>query len=305
MKHAVSISIGSSKRDKKVEITLLGQKVLIERIGTDGDMKKATQLYTEMDGKVDAFGVGGAALGMLVAGVWYPFYSILPLIQNVHLTPVVDGTGLKSTLENRVGNVLETNLKGEISERKALVTTAVDRWGLAKTFLDHGYNTVFGDFFFSLGLPIPVRKETTIILLARLLIPLMSRLPFAWLYPTGEAQEKRTPKMVNYFQWAKVIAGDCHYITKYMPDKLPGKIIVTNTTTPEDVELFRTSGASYLVTTTPVFDGRSFGTNMLEAALIAASGRTQPVNYANPGNYYQELSDLIQKIGIQPQVQKL
>ena len=29
MKHAVSISIGSSKRDKKVEITLLGQKVLI------------------------------------------------------------------------------------------------------------------------------------------------------------------------------------------------------------------------------------------------------------------------------------
>jgi hypothetical protein len=59
------------------------------------------------------------------------------------------------------------------------------------------------------------------------------------------------------------------------------------------------------VTTTPVFDGRSFGTNMLEAALIAASGRTQPVDYAHPGNYYHELSELINKINLTPQVQKL
>ena len=35
MKRAVSISIGSSKRDKKVEVELLGEKVQIERIGTD------------------------------------------------------------------------------------------------------------------------------------------------------------------------------------------------------------------------------------------------------------------------------
>ncbi len=41
MKRAVSISIGSSKRDKAVEVELLGEKVLIERIGTDGDMEKA------------------------------------------------------------------------------------------------------------------------------------------------------------------------------------------------------------------------------------------------------------------------
>jgi len=33
MKRAVSISIGSSKRDKAVEVELLGEKVSIERIG--------------------------------------------------------------------------------------------------------------------------------------------------------------------------------------------------------------------------------------------------------------------------------
>jgi hypothetical protein len=38
MKRAVSVSIGSSKRDKAVEIELMGEEVSIERIGTDGDM---------------------------------------------------------------------------------------------------------------------------------------------------------------------------------------------------------------------------------------------------------------------------
>ena len=61
MKRAVSISIGTSKRNKAVEIELLGEKVSIERIGTDGDMEKAAQLYRELDGKVDAFLVGQAA----------------------------------------------------------------------------------------------------------------------------------------------------------------------------------------------------------------------------------------------------
>ena len=72
MKRAVSISIGSSKRDKKVELDLLGEKVVIERVGTDGDMEKAALLYKELDGKVDAFGVGGANLGLMVADKWYP-----------------------------------------------------------------------------------------------------------------------------------------------------------------------------------------------------------------------------------------
>ena len=54
MKRAVSISIGSSKRNKAVQVELLGEQVSIERIGTDGDMEKAAQLYRELDGKVDA-----------------------------------------------------------------------------------------------------------------------------------------------------------------------------------------------------------------------------------------------------------
>jgi hypothetical protein len=67
MKHVVSISLGSSTRDKKVKFKLGGETIAIERIGCDGDEKKARALFIEMDGKVDAFGVGGVELYVRVS----------------------------------------------------------------------------------------------------------------------------------------------------------------------------------------------------------------------------------------------
>jgi hypothetical protein len=83
-----------------------------------------------------------------------------------------------------------------------------------------------------------------------------------------------------------------------MPDNLTGKVIVTNTTTPEDVEQFRKFGVKYLVTTTPVLEGRSFGTNMMEAALVAVSGKGRPLTW-------DEYSELLDQLGFEPQLQEL
>jgi hypothetical protein len=79
---------------------------------------------------------------------------------------------------------------------------------------------------------------------------------------------------------------------------LEGKVVATNTTTTEDVELFRQVGIKYLVTSTPVLDGRSFGTNMMEAALIAAAGKGRKLTHV-------ELSAILDQIGYQPQLQEL
>jgi len=76
MKRAVSISLGSSSRNKTVDIQLLGETIRMERLGTDGDMQKAANLYAELDGKVDAFGVGGALLGIMVGDKWTTMHSV-------------------------------------------------------------------------------------------------------------------------------------------------------------------------------------------------------------------------------------
>ena len=298
MKRAVSISIGSSKRDKAIEIELLGEKVHIERIGTDGDMEKAAQLFKELDGKVDAFGVGGADLGLMVDLKWYPLYSVQPMVRFVKQTPVVDGAGLKNTLEYRSVPFMESKIGDYLVEKKALITAGADRWGMTKSFLDGGFECVFGDLMFALGIPLPLHSESALKTLATLLMPIAGRLPFKWVYPTGEKQEKREPKFLKYYQWATVIAGDCHYVKRHMPNRIEGKVILTNTTTPEDVLLFREAGIKYLITTTPVLEGRSFGTNMMEAALIAISGKGRPLSR-------EELNELLDKLGFEPQLQEL
>ena len=300
MKRAVSISIGSSKRNKAVEVTLFGEKISIERIGTDGDMEAAAQKFKELDGKVDAFGVGGADLDALVDGKSYPFYSVQPIVRFVKETPVVDGGGLKNTLENKAPAFLDKRIGDYINARgrKVLVTLGVDRWGLSSAFAEAGYETIFGDLMFGLDVPIAIHKLSSVKTLAALLMPVAGRLPFEWVYPTGEKQEKRTPKWGKFYAWGTVIAGDCHYIKRYMPDDLTGKVIVTNTTTPEDVEAFRKAGVKYLVTTTPVLEGRSFGTNMMEAALVAVSGKGRPLTWS-------ELTEMLDTLGFEPQLQEL
>ena len=300
MKRAVSISIGSSQRDKAVEVELLGERVQIERIGTDGDMEKAALLYKELDGKVDAFGVGGADLGVMVADKWYPLYSVQPMVRYVNQTPIVDGAGLKNTLENHVAPFMESQIKPFLDEvgRKAFITLGVDRWGMTISFLDGGYECVFGDIMFGLGLPLAIRSEKSLKTLASILMPIVGRVPFEWVYPTGEKQESRDPKWEEYYQWATVIAGDCHYIKRHMPDRLDGKVIVTNTTTSDDVKLFKEAGCKYLVTSTPVLEGRSFGVNMMEAALVAASGKGRKLTK-------QELNQLLDQLGLEPQLREL
>jgi hypothetical protein len=298
MKRAVSISIGSPTRDKAVTVELLGEQVSIERIGTDGDMEKAARLYQELDGKVDAFGVGGADLGVMVADHWYPLYSVQPMIRFIKETPVVDGAGLKNTLEYRIAPFIEKKIGDYIKEKKAFVTLGVDRWGMSKSFLNAGYECIFGDLMFGLGLPFAVQSEQSLKTLASLMMPVAGRLPFEWVYPTGENQEVRKPKWTKYYQWGSVIAGDCHYIKRHMPERLDGKVIATNTTTESDVKLFTESGVKYLVTSTPVLEGRSFGTNMMEAALIAVSGKHRELTR-------EELNELLDQLGFEPQLQEL
>jgi hypothetical protein len=169
---------------------------------------------------------------------------------------------------------------------------------MTTSFVEAGYECVFGDLMFALGLPISLHSTKSVKRLASLVMPIAGRLPFAWIYPTGEKQEKRIPKWESYYQWATVITGDCHYVKRHMPDRLDGKVIATNTTTPGDVEQFRQAGIKYLVTSTPVLEGRSFGTNMMEAALVAVSGKGRVLTR-------EELNKMLEQLEFEPQLQEL
>ncbi len=276
MKHVVSVSLGSSSRDKRVEAVLFGEEFLIERRGTNGDMDAMRRLYLALDGTVDAFGFGGYDLGLTVNERYYPFHSVASMVAGLK-TPVVDGGAVRSLIERRTAKALVDLLPQPPAPKRALVTVGVDRYDLGRGFADEGYEMIFGDLGFGLGLPIPLHSIGTIHTLARILLPIVSRVPAKYLYPTGAKQTQIDPKFGEWYAWATVIAGDFNYVKRHLPDRLDGKIIVTNTTTAEDVALLRDRGVAALVTTTPRLDGRSFGTNVIEAALTALAGKGRPL----------------------------
>jgi hypothetical protein len=218
IKQAVSISLGSSKRDKSVTVELLGQQVAIERQGTDGDVDLATQRFTALDGLVDALGVGGIDLWVQMNEKRYPLHAAQKMVRRVRQTPVVDGSGLKNTLERQVVPALVQALGKDFRQGRVLLTAAVDRYGMTQSFAEHGYELVCGDLMFALGIPLPIRSMTNLHRMARLLLPLVGRLPINVLYPTGSKQDSIVPRFERYYQWATVIAGDCHYIKRHMPD---------------------------------------------------------------------------------------
>jgi hypothetical protein len=299
MKRVVSISLGSSKRNHCVEQNFNGQVISIERMGTDGSIEKAINLIRNLDGKVDAFGLGGTDLYIYAGDRRYAFRESLKIAAAAKLSPIVDGSGVKNTLERAVVSYLADTHQLMMKDRKVLLVCAVDRFGLADSLVQAGCQITCGDLMFGLGVPIPIRSLAGLQRLARVVAPVITKLPVRLFYPTGEKQTQTTPKFSRYFHEAEIIAGDFHFIRRYMPPELPGKIVITNTVTADDAAMLQKSGVYMLVTTTPEMGGRSFGTNVLEGILVALAGK-RPENIDK-----DEYSQIMQSIGIKPRVSVL
>lgn len=295
MKRVVSISLGTSKRNKAAETEILGEKFSIERIGTDGDLRKFQQMFEDLDGKVDALGVGGADIWLVVGERKYAFRQILKMVSGVKTTPVVDGSGLKHTLERET--ILRLDREGSVkfANQRVLLMSAVDRYGMAQSLSSVCNQILFGDLMFGLGLPIPVRSYKAVEIIGRLTLPLVTQLPFKWLYPTGDKQNVRTPKYQKHFDWATVIAGDSLFINRYAPDRLDGKIVITQSVRKENIEWMKSAGVRQLITTTPVIGGETFATNVMEGVLISLMGKKNSEEATA-----QEYLDILKKLDWAP-----
>jgi hypothetical protein len=281
----------------------LGQPCRLERRGTDGDFNRAVELYAELDGTVDAFGVGGAEFYLEVGKRRYYFRDSKRISGAVRKSKIGDGNGVKGLLAKQAVKALEEHLQRAgrtLKGRPALKTNAVDRYHMAEALVNAGCDLTCGDFMFTMGLPIAVHSLATVRLLAALILPWLTQLPYVWFYPLGAEQDKEPePRYAKYYEQADVLAGDFVQIRAHMPNDLHGKIIVTNTTTARNVEELQRRGLHILVTTTPRLEGRSFGTNVMEATMLALMDKPQAQVVE------ADFVELIERIPIKPALEVL
>ena len=300
MKKVVSVSLGSSTRDHRAEATFLGEEFDISRVGTDGKLDAAIAMVRELDGHVDAIGLGGIDVYLYAGRHRYALRDGLRLLEAAKITPIVDGSGLKNTLERQAVGFMQSDLGIDLRGKRVLMVSALDRFGMAQAFVDAGADVLFGDFIFALDKDMPVRGLAEFEELAEKYLPDACKLPFQFFYPTGKKQEKPPePKYPHYYEQAEIIAGDFHFMRQFMPDRLDGKIVLTNTVTAANVEDLAARGVKMLITSTPEIAGRSFGTNVLEAALLALLGKKW--SEVTPADYER----LLRELRLEPRVVRL
>jgi hypothetical protein len=279
---------------------MAGTEFEISRLGTDGDFARALSMIGELDGNVDAIGLGGIDVYLYAGKTRYAVNDGLKLMEAAKKTPVVDGSGLKNTLERETVYYLREHTGLLPKGCKVLMVSAVDRFGMAEALIELGCDVAFGDLIFSAGIPYLIKSIDELADTARKILPDMVKMPFHMLYPTGKKQdsqdEAKVQKFGHYYHEVEVIAGDWHLVRRYMPEGLNGQLVITNTTTQEDVLFLKQKGVGRLVTTTPELEGRSFGTNVMEAVMLVLLGKAW--DDVRPEDYLS----LIERLDMKPRV---
>jgi len=197
MKEVLGISLGASETDFEATVELLGESVHIRRQGTDGDLKRYVQLLEENDGKVDAIGFGGFDIWLWCRGRKYAWREPKRLLQKVQHTPVLDGSGLKNSLERSTICWLQEKGLADFRHSNTMLVCAVDRFGMAEAIWEQGGKVIYGDLLFGLGIPIPIRSLGTLRIVARLALPVIVQMPIHWMYPTGSKERKIVPSTMH------------------------------------------------------------------------------------------------------------
>ena len=161
----------------------------------------------------------------------------------------------------------------ELRGKRVLMVSALDRFGMAQALVAAGADVIFGDFIFALDLDRPVRGLHEFEEMAHNICPTRASCRSSFSIRPARNKRPPEPKYPQYYEEAEIIAGDFHFMRQYMPDRLDGKIVLTNTLT-SATSMSCATRRENLDHDDARFRGRSFGTNVVEAALLALLGKT-------------------------------
>lgn len=269
MKRVLSVSLGSPRRDFRLDFLVAGERIEIERRGFGFNLVAAETCLRAADGEVDAIGLGGVNFAYRLAKRRWPIREAERLRRAVKRTPLVDGSSFKEWVEPLWLTAVERKF-GRLKGQTAVLISALDRYPVLDAFRQAGLKTYIGDCYFALGWPILVRDERMFRLLAEVGLPLLRRVPLHRLYPSGKAVERRP--WPRHFLRPRLYWGDVHLLLHRLPD-LRGAIVVTSTVRPGDVRRLLAEGAEAVVTGPSPVAGLGFGANVWEAVLVARFGR--------------------------------
>ncbi|MCX7870759.1 MAG: quinate 5-dehydrogenase [bacterium] len=306
----VSLSLGSSKRNKFTNFKFQDFDIYLARVGIDGDYYTLKKLIKNLqDSDIDSIGLGGTDLFLFIEDKKYIIKDSYKLAKLSIKKSIFDGSIIKNIIEKKIiQNLIDQKVIN--NNQVVLQVSSLDRFSAVKTFIENNFKVLIGDLVFALKTDKIIYNLTELKKIANLLLQDVLNLPFYLLYPIGKKQEEEKDiKIYNiiskYIDKVDIISGDFHYIKK-LGDLVKNKIIITNTLTNEDINKLKEFKVKKLITLSIYIDNRSFGANVLESIIGSIINKSQKItinplhdnfnkliniftNYINQSNLINEL----------------
>jgi predicted amino acid dehydrogenase len=295
MKTVVGISLGASAQDYAFETRFLGVPMRVERIGCDGSRAKAERLVRRWDGKAAAIGLGLPQERWTVGKHRFEDDDVLEMTRVAKRSPATTGARLGSVFLEWAVRETQARLGHYFDNALVLFFSGLANHRVAATFAEYTQNLSFADPIRQLGVP-----------------KLLTSLDALGLYAEGAHYVSgwKPPRIVPQAlleQWthhvlrralahATVVVAAVHELDEFGLEELAGKTVVTSTVSPERVAEFADKGVALVVDAAPEVEGRVLGPGLLDAMILAATGK--PAGTLDDDDYLA----IVTEAGLQPRL---
>jgi predicted amino acid dehydrogenase len=272
MKNVVSISLGSSAQDFEFTTRFLGQRLHVRRFGTDGSSAKAARLLKQWEKNADVIGIGLVRDSYSVGSRRFVDKDAAQMKARVTRVPVTTGSRLGEIFLEWAVRHTQIRLGNCFNNALVLFFSGLASYKLATTMAEYTDNLEFADPLLQLGVP-----------------KLLTSLDALSLYASGAhyVADWDPPRVLPedlMRQWtrymlrkamtrATVIVAPVHELDDFGAEELAGKTIITSGLNGERTARFADKGVMMVVDGSPVMAGHVLGPNLLDAMIIAATGK--------------------------------
>jgi len=272
MKNVVSISLGSSAQDFEFTTRFLGQRMHVRRVGTDGSSGKAARLLKQWEKNADVIGIGLVRDSYSVGSRRFIDKDAAQMKARVTRVPVTTGARLGEIFLEWAVRHTQIRLGNYFNNALVLFLSGLASYKLATTMAEYTDNLEFADPLLQLGVP-----------------KLLTSLDALSLYASGAhyVADWDPPRVLPedlMRQWtrymlrkamarATVIVAPVHELDDFGAEELAGKTIITSGLNGERTAKFADKGVMMVVDGSPVMSGHVLGPNLLDAMIIAATGK--------------------------------
>ncbi len=295
MKNVVSISLGSSSQDFEFTTNFLGHRLAVKRVGTDGSTAKAVRLLKQWEKQADVIGIGLVRDSYTVGSRRFVDKDAAQMKSQVTRVPVTTGARLGEIFLEWAVRHTQIKLGNYFNNALVLFFSGLTNYKLATTMAEYTDNLQFADPLLQLGVP-----------------KMLTSLDALSLYATGAhyVADWQPPRLIPddlMRQWtrfllrremanATVIVAPVHELDEFGPEELANKTIITAGLNGERTAQLAQKGVLMVVDGAPTMHGHVLGPNLLDAMIIAATGK-------NPDDILEDdYLEIITSAGFEPRI---